>query len=132
MARILVCLDGHKKAEQLEFYHKEVEPDLTKGGYEVHCTTQTEVLDQVVNLHPDFLILIALGRQSPSWNIVRHLRSTREKGDPHILMVIAFGPEDSPDNPAYYTLLAYQPLYDSYWPGWGFAEWLEDFQTLGF
>ncbi len=131
MARILICLNEDMSPEQLEGYHKVVEPSITRAGYEVHRTTQAEVLDQLVKLQPNYLLLFALRRRSSAWDIARHVRAeSREQSlNMSILMIITFGPEDSPDDPAYYALPEYQDLYDSYYPGWDFGEWIKNFET---
>ncbi len=133
MTRILVCLDEYMNHQQLEYYDKVVEPSLTRAGYEIHHTTQTEILDQLVNLQPAYLLLFALRKQSSAWDIARRVRAkSRERSlNVLILMAITFGPEDSPDDPAYYALPEYQELYDNYNQdgAWDFGEWIKNFEA---
>ena len=124
----MICLNEYDQPGQLEaYYRREIEPTLTQAGHKVYCTTQAEVFDHLSSLQPDYLILFALMRQSTVWEIARRFQKARGKEYPYvtILMFIEFAPDDSPDNPAYYALPEYQELYDSYYPGWGFDEWIE-------
>jgi hypothetical protein len=133
MARILVCHDNTEPAWQVDYYDREVQPTLTKAGHHVHLTTCAQVLTCQDRFHPDVILMFAPTRQGTCWQAARSLRE-RFRGDlspPAILVIVRWGPDDSPDDPAYYVRPEYWELYDEYyrdfWEDGEIARWIDRF-----
>jgi CheY-like chemotaxis protein len=133
MHRILVCRDDVHRARLTEYYKREIRPSLTRMGHNVQLTTCARALKRLENWSPDILLMFVPRKESPCWEIARCARQARNRDSPSplILMIIAWGPDDSRDNPAYYTDPEYAALYDDYHATFGegpeIARWVEGF-----
>lgn len=136
MTKILVCCDDLERDILnilTKYYEEQVQPSLTETGYDVQLTTCAQALECLESWPADILLMFVPRKRSSCWETARALRSTPKRGAslPLILMLIAWGPDDSPDNPAYYTDPEYAALYDSYHSTFGdgieIARWVNDF-----
>lgn len=134
MVRILVCRDDMERVMQTKYYSEEIYPSLTQAGHEVQLTVCTQAIDFLDNYPADVLLMFVPRKQSSCWETARRLREV-QGGDPSplILAIIEWGPDDSPDDPAYYARPEYAKLFDSYhrgfWGGSKIARWVDDFLT---
>lgn len=133
MARILVCLDDYELDIPVltKYYEAEIRPSLTDRGHEVRLTTCAKVLEDIYNHSADVVLMFVPRRQSCCWQVARHMRETRKQNSlsPYILMIIAWGPDDSRDDPAYYVqpeYWVYDDYYRDFWYDSEIARWVDD------
>lgn len=134
MARILICSDNVASDEQArKVYEEELHPSLIQAGHEVQLTTCAQAFDYLDNYSADILLMFVPERSSPCWETARFIRTSwsHDSPPPSILMSITWGPDDSPEDPAYYVQPEYRALYDDYQRGvWRLSdliEWINGF-----
>lgn len=131
MTNVLVCIDDEEANQEAgTYYIKTVDPGLSRAGHNIKLTTCGHLktfLDE--EEQSEVILFLVSKRQSQCWQTAHNLRNDWNLSfSPASLMVIKWGPEDSPENPAYFNQPEYVGLYDDYYEGFtGIAWWINQF-----
>lgn len=132
MANILVCIDDAEANQEAgNYYIKTIDPALSRADHQIKLITCGHLETSLNDDQPDIILFLVSKKQSQCWQTTRRLRFEWDLSfTPASLMVIKWGPEDSPENPAYFNQPDYAGLYDDYYEGFtGITWWINKFMA---
>ncbi len=130
MVKISVCLeDEEANQESRTYFSKIIQPRLTQAGYEIQSTLCPQAWSHLASYQPNIILFLVSNRQSSCWQIAQRIHNAWDFiAQPlKLLMIIKWGLDDSPQDPAYFNKPEYTQLYDDYYEGFAGIPWWVNF-----